>query len=208
MRARDQHSIVEPTTVDGWLASLGLEPLERASRDRVSSWDLLLDGQQRADIRLTVILDPGGTLVLWVHFAPPLNDSFRVSYRQFLLWNDELPFVKFALSEDERPVLTSELSLHGLDADGLGLAITRLLAVCDLTYERSLAWLHPGAKSPPPMTRPSRGAVLFSRFASALPELLGEERPGPDVAVTEADGLSRRADASAAASAEDSGAVD
>ena len=41
-------------------------------------------------------------ILLWVHFAPPLNDSFRVSYRQFLRWNDELPFVKFALSADER----------------------------------------------------------------------------------------------------------
>ena len=112
---------------------------------------------------------------LWVHFAPPLNDSFRVSYRQFLRWNDELPFVKFALSSDDRPMLTSELPVEGLDKDGLGVAVGRLLAVCDLTLERSVVWLYPGRKSPPPMGRPSRQAALFERYAAELAEVVGSE---------------------------------
>ena len=73
-----------------------------------------------ADIRLTLILDPARAVVLWVHFAPPLNDSFRVSYRQFLRWNDELPFVKFALSDDDRPVLASELPVEALEPGPAG----------------------------------------------------------------------------------------
>ena len=48
--------------------------------------------------------------------------------------------------------------------DGLGLAICRLLAVCDLTYERAVVWLHPGAKHPPPMNRASRQEALFERY--------------------------------------------
>ncbi len=99
-------SRTEAALVDAWFGDLGLEPLERAERGGISSWDLRLDGLRRADIRLTVILDPARLLLLWVHFAPPINNSFRVSYRQFLRWNDELPFVKFALSDDDRPVLT------------------------------------------------------------------------------------------------------
>lgn len=116
-------------------------------------------------------------MLLWVHFAPPLNDSFRVSYRQFLRWNDELPFVKFALSADDRPVLSAELEVGRMDRDVLGSTICRLLAVCDLTFERSLTWLHPGAKRAPAMERASRQADLFERYHDDLIELLGPAAP-------------------------------
>ena len=174
---------IDAATVDAWLADLGLDPVERAERDGVHSWDLVVDARRRADIRLTLILAPGSAMVCWVHFAPPLNDSFRVSYRQLLRWNDELPFVKFALSgDDDRLVLSSELAADHLDGDALGLAVARLLTVCDLTLERSLGWLWPGAKSPPPMTRPSRGAALLDRYEGRLDELIATE---PDSGVSD-----------------------
>ena len=166
---------VAAASVDAWLAELGLEPIDRGERDGINSWDLRLDGQRRADVRLTLILDPASAMLLWVHYAPPLNDSFRVSYRQFLRWNDELPFVKFALSADDRPVLTAELPLASLDRDALGVAIGRLLAVCDLTLDRAVVWLFPGARKAPAMDRPSRQAALFERYASELAELLGTD---------------------------------
>lgn len=159
--------------MDAWLSELDITPIERDERDGVSSWDLRLDGRRRPDIRLTLILDPRSAMLLWVHFAPPLNDSFRVSYRQLLRWNDELPFVKFALSADDRLVLTSELAVASLDRDALGAAIVRLLAVCDLTLDRSVVWLYPGAKAAPAMGRPSRQEALFERYANELAELIG-----------------------------------
>lgn len=162
----------DAATVDAWLAELDLEPVDRGEREGVTSWDLVLDGRRRADIRLTLILEPGSVLLLWVHYAPPLNDSFRVSYRQLLRWNDELPNVKFALSADERPVLTTELAAEAVDLDGLGIAICRLLIVCDLTLERAVRWLWPGAKEPPAMDRPSRQAALLERYGGAVEELL------------------------------------
>ena len=167
--------VVDAATVDAWLVELEIEPIDRGERDGISSWDFRLDGRRRPDIRVTLILDPGTTALLWVHYAPPLNDSFRVSYRQFLRWNDELPFVKFALSADDRPMLTSELDVATLDRDGLGVAIGRLLAVCDLTLDRAVVWLYPGRKTAPPMGRPSRQAALFERYADELAELLGTE---------------------------------
>jgi hypothetical protein len=57
------------------------------------------------------------------------------------------------------------------------MAICRLLAVCDLTLDRSVAWLFPGARSAPPMPQPSRQAALFDRYAQELSELL-EPREG------------------------------
>jgi hypothetical protein len=178
-------SAIDAATIDDWLGQLGLEPIDRGERDGVSSWDLRLDGRRRADIRLTLILDPLNVLLLWVHFAPPLNDAFRVSYRQFLRWNDELPFLKFALSADDRPMLTSELTTASLDRDALGIGIARLLAVCDLTLDRSLVWLYPGVKEAPPLDHPSRGAHLFERYAAELAELLGA--PGEAAAATLSD---------------------
>jgi len=176
---------VDASSVDAWLSELDLRPIARDERDGISSWDLSLDGRRRADIRLTLILDPRSAMLLWVHFAPPLSDSFRVSYRQFLRWNDELPFVKFALSADDRPVLTSELPPASLGRDALGVAIARLLAVCDLTFDRSLVWLHPGARAAPVMARPSRQADLFERYASELGELLGADGAGAAVALSD-----------------------
>src|SRR6187397_2468147 len=142
-------SAVTAASVDAWLAELELEPLERAERDGVASWDLQLDGRARPDVLVTLILDPTTGLLCWAHYAPPLNDSFRVSYRQFLRWNDELPFVKFALGADEQPVLAVEIPIAGLDRDALGLGVARLLAVCDLLLGESVRWLWPGAKAPP-----------------------------------------------------------
>ena len=99
---------VGPADVERWLTELGLEPTDRADRDGVSSWDLRLDGLRRFDVPITLILDPAFALICWVHFAPPIGDAFRKSYRKLLRWNDEYPFVKFSLAEDERPVARME----------------------------------------------------------------------------------------------------
>jgi hypothetical protein len=171
-------STVVAATVDAWLRELDLEPVERVERDGVASWDLVLDGRERAGVRLTLILEPSTGLICWAHYAPPLNDTFRVSYRQFLRWNDELPFVKFGLGSDEQPVLAAELPIAGLDRDDLGLAIARLLAVCDLLLADSMRWLWPAAKVPPPLGRERRVATVLERYRDALGEIglpAGEE---------------------------------
>ena len=134
--------------MERWLGELELRPVERSTRDGISSWDLVLDGRRRFGIRLTLILDPSLGLVVWVHYAPPIGDSFRKSYRKLLRWNDEYPFAKFGLSEDDRPVLTSELPVRYVDRDELGLAIARMLAICDQLLDESTAWLWPGGRCP------------------------------------------------------------
>jgi hypothetical protein len=162
---------VSAADVERWLAELGLEPRERAEREAVVSWDLVLDGRRRFDIPVTLILDPGLALVVWIHFAPPIGDAFRKSYRKLLRWNDELPFVKFAIAEDERPILTAELPIEGLDRDVLGLALARTLAICDQLLEESAGWLWIGGRIPPAGDRVSRQVGLFARYADRLGEL-------------------------------------
>ena len=113
-------SPVRPADVERWLTDLGLEPIERAERDGIASWDLVLDGRRRLDLRVTIILEPSLALICWAHFAPPINDMFRKSYRRLLRWNDEFPFAKFSVGEDERPLLAVEIPIIALGSGAAG----------------------------------------------------------------------------------------
>ena len=168
-----------PADVEAWLAELGLAPLERVDREAVTSWDLVLGGRRRAALRITLILDPSLGLICWAHFAPPVNDGFRKSYRKLLRWNDELPFVKFSLGEDERPLLIVEIPADALDRDAQGLAIARELAVADRTHADSVDWLKGGGWpfAPAPVPPDGPGPALIERYAGALGELLDAGEP-------------------------------
>jgi hypothetical protein len=157
--------------IERWLSELGLRSEPRTDRDGISSWDLRLDGRRRYDIPITLILDPALAVICWVHFAPPIGDGLRASYRKLLRWNDEFPFVKFSLAEDGRPILATELAVRTVDRDELGLAIARSLAICDQLLEESAGWLWLGGRIPDWSGRPSRGEALLDRYADRLSEL-------------------------------------
>jgi len=164
---------IPPATVEGWLTDLGANPGERVERDGIVAWDLELDGRRRFDVRITVILDPSLGIITWVHFAPPIGDGFRKSYRMLLRWNDEFPFVKFSIAEDGRPTLSSEIPARFADRDELGLALARSLAICDALLPESAGWLWIGGRIPDQGPRRSRNEALLIRYADRLPELLG-----------------------------------
>ena len=163
---------VRPADVEDWLADLGLTPTERADRDGIASWDLVLDGRRRFGLRMTVILDPALAIICWAHYAPPISDMFRKSYRRLLRWNDEFPFAKFSVAEDERPVLAIELPIEGASADSLGLAMARILGIADRLLDESADWLWIGGRMPDQGDRTSGNAAFLDRFAARLPELL------------------------------------
>ena|SRR5690349_2200528 len=168
-------SAVAPADVEAWLADLGLTPVERADREHVTSWDLVLDGRRRARLKITLILDPSLALVCLAHFAPPINDYFRKSYRLLLRWNDELPFAKFSVGEDERPLLTVEIPANALDRDSLGLALAREVAIADRFHAESIQWLKPhnwSVDPPTPAEVDGPGVRLVARYAAELAEIL------------------------------------
>lgn len=173
MPSSESGAAVRPTDVERWLGELGLEPLDRADRDGVTSWDLRLDGRRRFDLPVTLILDPSLALIAWVHFAPPIGDAFRKSFRKLLRWNDEFPFVKFSLAEDERPVLATELPLAAVGRDELGLALVRSLLIADQLLEESASWLWIGGRIPDQGDRVGRNEALIARFSGRLGELTG-----------------------------------
>lgn len=166
---------VRPADVERWLLDLGLEPVDRAERDGIASWDLVLDGRRRFDLRVTIILDPALALICWAHFAPPITDMFRKSYRKLLRWNDEFPFAKFSVGEDERPLLAIELPIADAPApptvDSLGLALARIVGIADRLFDESAGWLWLGGRVPDQSDRVGRNAGLLERFDGRLTEL-------------------------------------
>ena len=172
MPSADQGAPVRPADIERWLDELDLTTEARSDREGVTSWDLRLDGRRRFDLPVTLILDPDLALICWVHYAPPIGDAFRKSYRRLLRWNDEFPFAKFSLAEDERPVLATELPIRSLDRDELGLALARSLAISDRLLEESAAWIWIGGVIPDSSARTSRGEGLIARYADRMPELL------------------------------------
>src|SRR6187200_1810489 len=161
-----------PADVERWLTELGLRPIDQGERAGVASWDLVLDGRRRFDLRITVILEPSLALICWAHLAPPINDMFRKSYRKLLRWNDEFPFAKFSVGEDERPVLAVELPLATLTGpDAVGLALARIVGIADALFDESTDWLFFGGKVPDQSDRRCRNEALLERFAPRLPEL-------------------------------------
>jgi hypothetical protein len=158
--------------VEAWLRDLGLDPGAATNREGVVSWDLELDGRRRFDVPVTLILDPTLALIVWVHFAPPIGDGLRKAYRTLLRWNDELPFAKFSLAEDGRPILMAELPIETVTGDALGLALARLLLICDRLLEESAGWLWIGGRIPDRSGREPRNGRLIARYAARLVELI------------------------------------
>ena len=172
-----------PADVERWFADLAIEPVERAERDGIASWDLVLDGRRRFDLRVTVILDPAFALICWAHYAPPINDMFRKSYRRLLRWNDEFPFAKFGVGEDERPLLIVETPAAvaaAAGADGLGLALARIIGIADRLLLESKDWIWLGGRMPDQSGRASRNTAFLDRFAPRLPELFADADADPE----------------------------
>ena len=125
---------------------------------------------------MTLILDPAVALIAWVHLSPPLSDNFRKTYRQLLRWNDELPFAKFALSEDDRPILTAEIPAPvGLDRDAVGSLLARVLAMADMIHDQSLLLMGELRRKHAALAAESEpnpaGTALLDRYAAEVEEL-------------------------------------
>ena len=111
-------------------------------------------------------------VICWAQYAPPISDYFRKSYRKLLRWNDEFPFAKFSVSEDERPVLAVEVPIADADADALGLASRASWAsptrssTSRRTGSGSAAGCPTRVIAPRPTPRSSTGSPAGSRSSS------------------------------------------
>ncbi len=171
----DTTPVTSAADLAAWLDDLSIVAGAPSVRDEVVAWDVVLDGRRRRDLRVTLILDPATGLIIWAHLAPPIGDGLRKAYRTLLVWNDEYPLAKFSLADDGRPILSVELPMRWLDADELGLALTRVVGIADQVFDGTRPWVWIGGRVPTSYGQgESRSDVLLARFAGRLPELFEE----------------------------------
>ena len=171
--------IEEAPPIDGWLKELGLEVVARAGNaaDGAFSRDVVIDGDRRFDLRVTVAWVAGVGCSLWAYYGLEAMEIPKRTYARMLRANFDYPFVKFALTDDDRPMLMTELPTAGLDRDALARGIVRLAGVADrLLAETVLAVVDRGIL-PDWGERVSRNPGLMAAYRPAVEAIMPAWEP-------------------------------
>ena len=132
-----------------------------ASGDQAISRDLLLDGDRRFDLPVTVAWVAGVGLSAWAHYGDDGLEVPKRIYARMLRANFDYPFVKFGLTDDDRPMLMAELPNAGLDRDALALTLVRLMVVADRLLDETAAAIADRGILPDWSGRTSRNRALL-----------------------------------------------
>jgi hypothetical protein len=123
----------ETPPIDRWLGELGLEVVAGTGEagGPALSRDLVVDGRRRFDLRVTVAWVAGVGCSLWAYYGLEAMEIPKRVYARMLRANFDYAYVKFALTDDDRPMLMTELPTTALDRDELGRGLVRLVIVAD-----------------------------------------------------------------------------
>ena len=155
--------------------------------DPAVSRDLVLDGERRFDLRTTVAWVDGIGLSLWAYYGQEAMEIPKRTFHRMLHANSDHPFVKFALADDDRPMLMTELPTAGLSRDELGRGLARLTIVADRLLDETLPAVADRGILPDWSGRVGRNPGLLAAYRddveATLPEWLPAEprkaRRGP-----------------------------
>jgi hypothetical protein len=168
--------------IDAWLAELGLTSVggTAAPMDRAISRDVIIDGERRFDLRVTVAWAAGMGLHLWGYYGLDAMEIPRRTLLRLLAANAELPFVKFAVTEEDRPMLITELPPAAVTLDELGRALVRLAVVADRLLMETAPAVADRGRLPDWSGRTSRNRDLLDRYRdevlATMPEWPEEDR--------------------------------
>lgn len=150
-----------------------------ASGDPAFSRDLLLDGARRFDLRTTVAWVDGVGLSAWAYYGAEEMEMPKRVYARMLRANYEYPFVKFALTDDDRPMLMTELPPDGLDREALGRTLVRLIVVADRLLDETAAAVADRGSLPDWSGRTPRNAALLAAHRDEVEASMPAWEPAP-----------------------------
>jgi hypothetical protein len=164
-----EHATTQPP-IDAWLAELGLEAVDGSgdAGEPAFTRDLLLDGERRFDLRVTVAWVDGIGLSLWAYYGQEAMEIPKRVYHALLRASFDHPFVKFAMTEDDRPMLMTELPAAGLSRDELGRGLARLTIVADRLLEETAPAVADRGQLPDWAGRTGRNPTLLSRYRAEV----------------------------------------
>jgi hypothetical protein len=101
------------------------------------SRDVMVDGDRRFDLRVTVAWVSGLGLSLWAYYGPEAMEIPKRTFLRMLRAGFDYPFVKFAMTDDDRPMLMTEIPPDAIWRDELGRGLARLAIVADRLLEET-----------------------------------------------------------------------
>jgi hypothetical protein len=170
--------------LDRWLAELGIEIVGASGdvTDPAMSRDVMLDGLRRYDLRTTIAWVSGVGTSLWSYYGLEAMEIPRRIYARMLRANFDYPFVKFAMTDDDRPMLMTELPTAALDRDELGRGLVRLTVVADRLLEETAHAVADRGILPDWSDRTSRNAALTDAYRAEVESVMPSwEPPQPRV---------------------------
>ena len=150
-----------------------------AASDAAFSRDVLLDGARRFDLRATVAWVEGVGLSAWAYYGDEEMEIPKRVYARMLRANYEYPFVKFALTDDDRPMLMTELPPSGLDRAALGRTLVRLTVVADRLLDETAAAVADRGNLPDWSGRTPRNAELLAAHRAEVEATMPAWEPAP-----------------------------
>jgi len=168
-------------SIDGWLRELGLEVVAAAGAagEPAFSRDVIVDGDRRFDLRVTVAWVSGVGCSLWAYYGLEAMEIPKRTYARMLRANFDYPFVKFAMTDDDRPMLMTELPASALDRDELGRGITRLAVVADRLLEETASAVADRGVLPDWTDRTSRNRELLDAYRAEVVSSMPAWQPPP-----------------------------
>jgi hypothetical protein len=161
--------------IDRWLEELALEVVAGTGEPGgpALSRDLVVDGRRRFDLRVTVAWVAGVGCSLWAYYGLEAMEIPKRVYARMLRANFDYPYVKFALTDDDRPMLMTELPTAALDRDELARGLVRLAIVADRLLDETANAVADRGLLPDWSGRTNRNPALLEAYGldveSAMP---------------------------------------
>jgi hypothetical protein len=147
--------------------------------DPAFSRDVLLDGARRFDLRATVAWVEGVGLSAWAYYGDEEMEIPKRVYARMLRANYEYAFVKFALTDDDRPMLMTELPAAGLDREALARTLVRLTIVADRLLDETASAVADRGSLPDWSGRTPRNAALLAAHRDEVEASMPAWEPAP-----------------------------
>ena len=170
-----------PPPLDGWLRELGVEVVDvRDDPGGLSATrDVIVDGTRRFDLRITVAWVDGVGLSLWAYYGQEAMEIPRRVYHRMLRAGFDYPLVKFALTDDDRPMLMSEFPPSAVTREELGRGLARLTIVADRLLDETRPAIRDRGELPDWSGRQSRNVALLERFRADVEAAMPPWEPPP-----------------------------
>ena len=132
------------------------------------SRDLVLDGERRFDLRVTLAWVAGLGLSVWAYYGPEAMEIPKRTFLRMLRASSDYPFVKFGMTDDDRPMLMSEIPPAAAARDELGRALTRIVIVADRLLEETSNAVADHGRLPDWSGRTGRNPQLLAAYRAEV----------------------------------------